>query len=781
MTDQLQPPHTEAAHRPAERSSPSYRRVASLVAALVIVLVAVASVWSTRPPQPLPASAPAAQFSASRAIALLDGIATVPRPAGSAAAAEVRTDLVGQLRRLGVDTTVQTRVTARPSGNGRPTVATVSNIHARIPGSDPTGRVLLVAHYDSVPDGPGASDNGANVAAILEIVRALRSMPQQRNDVDVLFTDAEEAGLLGANAFVESGAVGDPRRAVVVNLEARGVSGPAVMFQMVGGLTSAVADAHAVTTSFASTVYSLLPNDTDLTALSEGGMRGINFAFMEGVANYHTPHDDLAHVDAASVQHIGGTALAAVRSLAATDLGVDEPETPYFSLFGAVASYPAWLTLPLALVAVAAYILILLSGRRHGMRPRRTGLAAGSLAAVVLVSVGIGLGGWQVLSALRPGFSSGAGAVYHPEPYALAEALVVLLVLLAWYRWARRRASPSEVAMGVLGWFAVLAVVCAVLIPGGAYLFTWPALIGLGAMAAARSAGPESPFRGMATVAAAVPATALLVPVAVLMLPAVGLGLSAAPLLLTALLGATAVTLVEPAPQRRAFAALQACVLLAAAVTAGVGVAVDGFDADHPRPVSLAYAWEADSGDAHWVSDGGPDQPVVGPLLTAGAARFDDRIPPLGGSPLFSGPAPPAAGIEPVVTRSAPDDVDPVGGSRSIHLQIDVPADTYLVDVRADTTAQDVPTTTVNGVTIPADTGPPTGPWGWGFRYAAPPRDGIDLTLRVRGSGPLRIRVVSTTPGLPDDVGAPRLPPAVSWAGWPALSGQTIAVRTFTF
>lgn len=57
------------------------------------------------------------------------------------------------------------------------------------------------------------------------------------------------------------------------------------------------------------------------------------------------------------------------------------------------------------------------------------------------------------------------------------------MLLVAWYRWARRKASPLDIVAGVLGWFAMLAVVCAVLLPGAAYLFTWPALIGLAVLA----------------------------------------------------------------------------------------------------------------------------------------------------------------------------------------------------------------------------------------------------------------------------------------------------------
>ncbi|MYW69888.1 M20/M25/M40 family metallo-hydrolase [Streptomyces sp. SID8379] len=780
MTTQQQTPPPSTAQRGAS-PTPWHRRAASVTIALVLLLAGTASIWSMRPPAPRPASVPQTEFSAQRALSRIDDIAATAHPAGSAAAADVRAFLVRELRGLGVRPTVQTRVASRLPSGGYPTLARVSNVHAHIPGSKPTGRVLLVAHYDSVPTGPGASDNGTNVAAVLEIVRTLRSLPQARNDIDVLFTDAEEPGLLGAQGFVDSGAVGDPRRVAVVNLEARGVSGPALMFQMEGGLTSTVADSDAVTSSFAGALYSLLPNDTDLTVLAADGMRGINFAYMDGVARYHTAGDDIAHVNAGSVQDMGDSGLAAVRSLSAVDLASDEPAGTYFSLFGTVVSYPGWLTLPLAVAALVLLVLVMIRGRRHGLRPSRAGLAAGSFSAVLLAAAGVGFGGWWLLTALQPAFGLGIGAVYHPMPYLASGALVMVVVLLVWYRWARRRMSPTEASTGVLGWFVALSLIGAVLLPGGAYLFTWPALIGLGTLLSTLSVAPRSPLHLLAAGAAALPATVLLLPVAVLVTTAVGLGLGAAPLLMLTLLAATALPLVEPRPSRRVSAALGAILLLGTAATAAVAASMNGYSAVNPRPVSLAYAWKANTGKATWLSRGGQDQPAVGRLLTAGPSRLDDRIPSLSGVPLYHGRAPEAPGLpEPRVRRAAPEDVDPTTGQRTVRLHLTLPDDVFMVDVFADTTHHSVQGATVDGVHIDTAKSALAEPWGWGFRYAALSGKGIDLTLRVKGKGPLRLRVLSTASSLPDGVDAPRLAPGTGWAGFPVLSGQTIAVRDFS-
>jgi Zn-dependent M28 family amino/carboxypeptidase len=64
--------------------------------------------------------------------------------------------------------------------------------------------VMLGAHLDSVPDGPGINDNGSGVAAVLETALQLGSSPQVRNAVRFGFWGAEEVGLKGSINYVES-------------------------------------------------------------------------------------------------------------------------------------------------------------------------------------------------------------------------------------------------------------------------------------------------------------------------------------------------------------------------------------------------------------------------------------------------------------------------------------------------------------------------------------------------------------------------------------------------
>jgi hypothetical protein len=60
-----------------------------------------------------------------------------------------------------------------------------------------------MGHYDSVATGQGAGDNGSGVATLLETLRVLRNDAPLKNDLVYVFTDGEEDGGLGAQAFVD--------------------------------------------------------------------------------------------------------------------------------------------------------------------------------------------------------------------------------------------------------------------------------------------------------------------------------------------------------------------------------------------------------------------------------------------------------------------------------------------------------------------------------------------------------------------------------------------------
>src|SRR5262249_40194558 len=149
--------------------------------------------------------------------------------AGSDAAAGVRDYLQTTLTGLGLQTEIQDAVGAEDALGGYQ-MAHVHNVVALLPGTASTGRAFMMAHYDSVQVSDGANDDGAGVSALLETARALTAGPKPRNDIVFVFTEAEEACLCGAEAFMSQHRYAADG-GVVLNFEARGSSGPVVMFE----------------------------------------------------------------------------------------------------------------------------------------------------------------------------------------------------------------------------------------------------------------------------------------------------------------------------------------------------------------------------------------------------------------------------------------------------------------------------------------------------------------------------------------------------------------------
>jgi acetylornithine deacetylase/succinyl-diaminopimelate desuccinylase-like protein len=194
--------------------------------------------WALQQPRaPVPASAPAQIFSAERAYADLQRIAgPEPTPIGSVGSDAIRDQLVAALSAAGFNVEVQTGVGSQ-TFESTTVAGRVDNVVASLAGQDSTGSVVLAAHYDSTFGTPGASDDKASVAAMLETARTLASGGPMRNDVVMIFTDGEEAGLLGASSFVAEHPLAD-RGGVVLNWEATGNAGPSVLFETSSGTRS---------------------------------------------------------------------------------------------------------------------------------------------------------------------------------------------------------------------------------------------------------------------------------------------------------------------------------------------------------------------------------------------------------------------------------------------------------------------------------------------------------------------------------------------------------------
>ena len=138
-------------------AGPAAARLGGVVAVLLLAVLSALAVLTLQPPTPAPADAPAGEFSAGRAFAEVQRVAAAPHVTGSPANDDVREHLVATLAGLGLQTRVQDAVGVNPAGPGSVEYARVRNVVGVLPGADPTGRLFLVAHHDSVETGPGAT------------------------------------------------------------------------------------------------------------------------------------------------------------------------------------------------------------------------------------------------------------------------------------------------------------------------------------------------------------------------------------------------------------------------------------------------------------------------------------------------------------------------------------------------------------------------------------------------------------------------------------------------
>lgn len=653
-----------------------------IAAALALLAVALLLALQAAPPPPKPASAPPSEFSAGRAQAVLrdllgDG---APHPVGSPANARVRERILARLRDTGYAPEVQEATACTPQGD----CARVRNVLARLPGREPGKSVLLVAHYDSVPAGPGAGDDMAGVATILEVARVLKTGPPLRHGVLLLLDEGEEAGLLGARAFVEHSPA-MPEVGAVVNLEARGTAGPSLMFETSGADAWTVSRFAAqaprpFTNSLSATVYQLMPNDTDLTVFKRRGVPGLNFAFIGNPAQYHTPLDNVADVSPASLQHHGDNALAAVRGLAEADLASPpQGQAVFFDLFhSVVVRWPAGLSPLLGLLALALILAAAFLARRRGLAVGGGSFVLGFTAALAALL-------WVLVLAVALRFLL---APAFPTPWvAWPQAAMAAFWLVAFGGAAGlaglmgRRASLPGLWTGVWTFWSLLGLVLGFLLPGVSYLFLVPALVA-GVCGLALGSSP-----GGRTLAAVLPVlVAALLWFANLSMLYLGLGLFG--LLASALVLAVALSALTPLMAGASLLWrrwLPLAALAAAVICVLVARTTPPYSPTSPQQIDVMAWQDAGSGEARWVAFGGRPFPEA----MRRAAGFGEKpVPPFPWSlPFERAFVAPAPRLNVPAPELAMVEDTPVGGKRHVRLRLTSPRGATVLSVLVPTAA----------------------------------------------------------------------------------------------
>ena len=677
-----------------------------------------------------PAAASSGEFNTQRAIGRLQRILgdQRPHPVDSQADDAVRNRLIAELRAIGLQPQVHEAMdcSAMP-GTRFVSCSHVRNVVAAIPSLRAGPHVLLNAHYDSTPTGPGAGDDGLGVAVLLEIGAILRSEPPPR-PITLLFNEGEEYGLNGAHAFVRT----DPLAREVnslINIDNRGVTGPALMHETSEPDAAAISIYASATrrpyaTSISSDFARLIPNYTDVTVFKPAGWTLLDYGIIGNETRYHSPGDTIAALDPDSVGHMGSEALAATRAMAAKAHPADvaDGRTVFTDLAGRVL-----LRLPLAVAIIGLALLLtvalVLAWRRAALgKPLllAAGMAVGGSLAAGLVSF--------VATLLR------AGDFWRAYPlvtYVALYATLLAAMAAVWARWGRaadRRRARAAAWLLVMIFGALISFV----LPGATIFFLIAPAVALVAIALpGRAATTATLLAVIATIIQFVMFAELLAAVEMLLID----GPLAAVVLLAALAALPAIVEIDANSSR-----LASLLLIVGALALWIAaLMMPRASAERPLGFNIDYFRDADAKSASWAV-----ATKQAPLPGNFPGKWERKELPYNGRLRWASPAPlldtPVAAAR--VVSTAPD-----AAGRRVRLALS-PRGANSVSIRFAKGAN-VLALGLAGAAIPL---PPEGePENAVLRCTGRSCEGLQVDVLLGDRRPVEVELFSTRFGLPTE------------------------------
>jgi len=461
----------------------------SALSFIVILATIYWSLNSLMPKRITPTDTPITEFSTQRALAQLKEITQKPHYVGTENHTVVRNYIISELEKLGLAVEVQTQMAVNSKWRAG---TNTKNILTRIKGSEKGKSLLLLSHYDSSPHASlGASDAGSGVVVILEGIRAfLANNPNPKNDIIILISDAEELGLLGANAFVNhhpwAKNVG-----LVLNFEARGSGGPSYILMETNGGNKNLVQAfnkanpkYPVGNSLLYSIYKMLPNDTDLTVFREdANINGYNFAFLDDHFDYHTAQDSYERLDKNTLQHQADYLMPLLSYFADTNLENLSAQEDYvffnFPGFGLI-NYPfSWVNVMLVVTIIMFFILLFI-GLKH-KKIHLKNIFKGFIPFLLsLIITGIlAFFGWKLVLKIHPQYNDVLhGFTYNGHFYITAFiALTIWFTLWIYNKHIQKNTATNLVIAPIFIWVLINTAVAKYL-PGAGFLII-PVIIAL--------------------------------------------------------------------------------------------------------------------------------------------------------------------------------------------------------------------------------------------------------------------------------------------------------------
>jgi hypothetical protein len=545
------------------------------------------------------------EFSTRRALEHVKELSKEPHYASSENHKTVANYIEKQLRQLGLEVQIQEGTTFSDWGN----LVKSHNIMARIKGTTNDKALLLLSHYDSAPHSfsHGAADDASGISVILEGIRAfLYNKTAHKNDIIIVFTDAEELGLNGAALFVTKSPwakdVG-----VAVNFEARGTSGPGYMLMEVNHGNSGMVDAFAeanplypVSNSLMYSIYKMLPNDTDLTVFREQGkIQGFNFAFIDDHFNYHTAQDDYEHLSIETLAHQGSYLMPLLGYFCNSNLGTlrSNEDQVYFNTPLGFYHYSFWWNFVLLAIAIVLFLLLVFIGvGKRILIPKDMGKGFIFLLGALLTAAVLAFFGWRTVLAIYPEYSEILqGFTYNGHAYIAAFVFLSIGVSFFFYSRSRSEIQTGSYTVAPLLLWLLVNLGLAVFLPGAGFFIipVFFSLLMFGFYIVTQR------MNALLNTLLAIPSFFIFVPF-IVMFP-IGLGLKI-------LVGSAALTvlvfgLLLPLFGSFARKGLWGALFLVASVGCFVYAHVNSaFETGKAKPNSLVYVYDADHDTAVWAT-----------------------------------------------------------------------------------------------------------------------------------------------------------------------------------
>lgn len=529
-----------------------------------------------------------------------------PHYVGTQAHKEVQSYLVDELEAMGLEVETQRGYSMGSWGN----FSKATNILARFNGTDSSKALLLLSHYDSSPHSShGASDDALGVSIILEGIKSvIQSGETPKNDIIILFSDAEELGLIGAQLFVNKHPwakdVG-----LVLNFEARGSGGPSYMLLETNGGNKNLIESFEkaavkfpVANSLTYSIYKMLPNDTDLTVFREAAnIDGFNFAFIDDHFDYHTVNDRYENLNQNTLQHQISYLIPLMDYYGNTNLNnlKSSEENVYFDfpIFNFVY-YPFSWIYPMLIIATLLFFYIFYLGiSNRSLSSKGVFKSLFAFFACIAISGGIGYIAWPLLKLIYPQYNDILQGFPYNGHYYIA-AFTALSFTLCFFIYSKiKNVQIAELVIVPIGFWLLICLGVAFYLRGASF-FIIPVYATLCSLWMLVKSNKKRPIIGY-LVALCIPALWIFAPLIQMFPVGLGLKLIGSSTILSVLLFGLLLPVFGYYNNKKHFAILGLSITGLFFIAAHLQASPTK---ERPHPTSLVYQLNLDSHKAYWAT-----------------------------------------------------------------------------------------------------------------------------------------------------------------------------------